>query len=96
MQAEPESLHLRSSEFSMTSITIYTKKDCSLCDLAKDTLIKVQQEFPFSLKEIDIEKDKKVFEKYKHLIPVIEIDGKEVFTYRVNENELKKILMPQP
>lgn len=80
----------------MVSITIYSKKDCHLCDMAKDTLIKVQQKFPFSFTEIDIEKDKAAFEKYKHLIPVIEIDGKEVFTYRVNEDELKKILRSRP
>lgn len=76
----------------MVNLTIYSKKDCHLCDIAKETLLKIQQEFLFSLTEIDIEKDKKAFEKYKYLIPVIEIDGKEVFTYRVNENELKKIL----
>ncbi len=76
----------------MVNITIYSKKDCHLCDIAKETLLRLQKEFPFSLTEIDIEKDKPAFEKYKYLIPVIEIDGKEVFTYRVNENELKKIL----
>ena len=76
----------------MVNVTVYSKKDCHLCDSAKETLLKIQQEFPFSLTEIDIEKDNMAFEKYKHLIPVIEIDGKKVFTYRVNENELKRIL----
>lgn len=77
----------------MVNVTVYSKKDCHLCDIAKETLLKLQQEFPFSLTEIDIEGDNQAFEKYKHLIPVIEIDGKKVFTYRVNENELKKLLM---
>ncbi|VVB85478.1 Uncharacterised protein [uncultured archaeon] len=76
----------------MTSITIYSKKDCHLCDIAKETLLKVRQELPFSLNEIDIEKDKTTFEKYKYLIPVIEIDGEKAFNYKVDENELKKIL----
>lgn len=76
----------------MVNVTIYSKKDCHLCDIAKDTLIKIQQEFPFSLTEIYIEKDKTAFGKYKYLIPVIEIDDKIVFTYRINENELKNIL----
>ena len=76
----------------MVNITIYSKKDCHLCDSAKETLLKLQQEIPFSLTEIDIEEDNMAFEKYKHLIPVIEIDGKKVFTYRINENELKKLL----
>lgn len=77
----------------MTNITIHSKKDCHLCDIAKETLLKVRQEFPFSLTEIDIEKDKATFEKYKYLIPVIEIDGEEVFNYRIDEAELKRILV---
>ncbi len=76
----------------MTSIIIYSKKDCHLCDIAKETLLKVRQEFPFSLTEVDIETDKTVFEKYKYLIPVIEIDGEKAFYYKVDENEFKKLL----
>ncbi len=76
----------------MVNVIIYSKKDCHLCDIAKETLLKVQQELPFSLNEIDIERDKTAFERYKYLIPVIEIDGEKVFNYRIDENELKKIL----
>ncbi len=76
----------------MLNVTIYSKKDCHLCDIAKETLLKVQQEMPFSLNEIDIERDKTAFEKYKYLIPVIEIDGEKVFNYKVDANEFKKIL----
>jgi len=76
----------------MVNITIYSKKNCHLCDIAKEALINIRKEFPFSLIEVDIEKDKEIFEKYKYLIPVIEIDGKETFTYKVNETELKNIL----
>ncbi len=76
----------------MVKVTLYSKKDCHLCEVAKETLLKLQQEFPFSLEEVDIEKDRAIFEKYKYLIPVIEIDGKEVFTYRVDENELKNLI----
>ncbi len=76
----------------MVNVTIYSKKDCHLCDIAKETLLKVQQELPFLLNEIDIERDKTAFEKYKYLTPVIEIDGEKVFNYRIDENELKEIL----
>ncbi|VVB94641.1 Uncharacterised protein [uncultured archaeon] len=76
----------------MVKITIYSRKDCHLCDIAKETLLKTRKEFPFSLTEVDIEKDKEIFEKYKYLIPVIKIDGEETFTYKVNEAELKTIL----
>lgn len=82
----------------MVTVTIYSKKDCHLCDIAKETLLKVQQEYSFSLTEIDIEKDRAAFEKYKYLIPVIEIDGEIAFNYRIDEVELKRalILKSQP
>jgi len=80
----------------MLKVTLYSKKDCHLCDVAKDTLLRIQMEFPFFLEEIDIEKDKTIFEKYKYLIPVIEIDDKMVSNYRVDENKLKSILSSLP
>jgi len=77
----------------MVNITLYSKKDCHLCGIAREMLLKIQQEFPFSLAEIDIEKDKTIFDKYKYLIPVIEIDGEKVFNYGIDESELIRILM---
>lgn len=77
----------------MVNLTIYSKKNCHLCDIAKETLLRLRQEFPFSLTEIDIEKDRRAYEKYKYLIPVIEIDGEKVFNYRINEDELKRLLV---
>ncbi len=79
----------------MKKLTIFTKKDCHLCDIAKGTLLGLRREFPFSLNEIDIEKDKQAYEKYKYLIPVLEMDGKIIFTYRINEDELRNILRLQ-
>ena len=50
------------------------------------------KELTFSITEVDIEKDLESFEKYKHLIPVIEIDGKILFTGSIDKDRLKKIL----
>ena len=76
----------------MANITIYSKKGCHLCEVAMQKLLEIRQEFPFSLTEIDIEKNEELFQKYKYLIPVIEIDGKEVFNYKIDENKLKELL----
>lgn len=80
----------------MVNVTIYSKKDCHLCDVAKETLLRIQKEYGFSLIEIDIEKDRAIFEKYKYLIPVIEIDGEIVSNYMVDETKLKNIISSQP
>jgi glutaredoxin len=80
-------------ETTMAKVTSYLKKECHLCEIAKEKLLQIQNEIQFSVEEIGIEKDKTSFEIYKYLIPVIEINGKRVFTYRVDEIELKKLLL---
>ena len=74
----------------MVNVTMYSKKECHLCDIAKEELESIQREFDFSIKEVDIEKDKFVFEKFRHLIPVVEVDGMVISTGRINEKKNKK------
>ncbi|HYN44503.1 MAG TPA: glutaredoxin family protein [Candidatus Limnocylindrales bacterium] len=76
----------------MLNVTLYSKKECHLCDIAKEELTSIQREFDFSIKEVDIEKDTLVFEKFKHLIPVVEVDGMVISTGRVNGKKIKDIL----
>ena len=73
-------------------IEILTKKDCALCDDAKEVVERVLPDFPATLKMIDIESHSDLFEKYKEKIPVVRINGKENFVYKVNEITLRKKL----
>lgn len=56
-------------------VTLYTKPECSLCDHLKADLLAMQSEFGFSLVEHNIEADPLLFERFRYLIPVLEIDG---------------------
>ena len=76
----------------MVDIIIYSKKECHLCEIAKEELQAIRREFDFSFKEVDIEKDKLAFEKFKYLIPVVEVDGEIISTGMVNRKKLKDIL----
>ena len=49
-------------------------------------------DFPARLKMIDIESNSDLFEKYKEKIPVVLINGKENFVYKVHEITLRKKL----
>ena len=73
-------------------IEILTKKDCDLCNDAKEIVERVLPDFPATLKMIDIESHSDLFEKYKEKIPVVRINGKENFVYKVNEITLRKKL----
>ena len=71
-------------------IEILTKKDCCLCDDAKEIIERVLPDFPATLTMIDIESDPDLFESYKERIPVVRINGKESFVFKVHETTLRK------
>ena len=73
-------------------VEIYTKRDCCLCDEAKQVLERVRSELPFELAEIDIEGDAQLMERFGTEIPVIFVGGRKAFKYRVDERELRKRL----
>lgn len=66
-------------------LQFYTKPDCPLCDDAKRVLQRIGAKISFiAIEEIDITKDLGLFTKYKHLIPVLELDGQRLFAHHVN------------
>lgn len=56
----------------MLNVTLYTRKDCKLCDEVKTELAGLQAQFPHRLVEVDIDMDAALKEKYGQSIPVIE------------------------
>ncbi|VVB54516.1 Uncharacterised protein [uncultured archaeon] len=79
----------------MLKVTVYSKKECHLCEIAKEELEVIRREFDFCLEEVDIEKDALAYEKYKHLIPVVEVDGKIISSGRVDRKKLTALLKPK-
>ena len=76
----------------MREILLYTRKDCCLCEEMKEIVRKVAGEFPLDVKEIDIDSAADLQEKYGNEVPVIFINGRKAFKYRVTVSELRKIL----
>ncbi len=70
-------------------LKFYTKSDCQLCDEAKIELGKIEAKLPFiAIEEIDITKNLGLFSKYKQLIPVLEMDGKQLCMHRIKSSKL--------
>ncbi|KAA3600101.1 MAG: glutaredoxin family protein [Calditrichaeota bacterium] len=70
-------------------IDIYSKEDCSLCEVAKAEILKFKGKYNFQINEIDITKDSEIFEKFKYEIPVIFVNGKKLFKYKVEPERLE-------
>jgi glutaredoxin len=76
-------------------ITLYSKSDCHLCDIAKERIENVRRQTHFELNIVDITTDPDLFEKYQERIPVVFINNKEAYVYRVSEKGLLKKLGAQ-
>jgi glutaredoxin len=70
------------------TVTLYSRPGCHLCDDAREALQRVRAQAPFTLKEVDIETDDALHARYLERIPVVALDGEELFDYFVDETAL--------
>ena len=59
-------------------------------------LEEVRAELPFELEEVDITGVPELEHAYREWLPVVEIDGRRAFVYRVDVDELRAALAPSP
>jgi glutaredoxin len=76
----------------MTTVVLYGRNGCCLCDDARAILERVRLTRPFALEERDIDADDALFRAYLERIPVVTIDGVEAFELFVDESELERRL----
>jgi hypothetical protein len=55
-------------------------------------VVEVQQELGFELEEVAIDGDEELEARYRELLPVLEIDGKQEFVYFVDPEALRRKL----
>jgi glutaredoxin len=77
------------------TVTLYSRPGCHLCDDAREALERVHARAPFTLREVDIESDDALHARYLERIPVIALDGEELFDFEVDERELLLRLGPR-
>ena len=72
----------------MPQVTLYGKPGCHLCDDARAIVERVRAAHPFELREVDVSLDPELHRAYGERIPVLELDGEEVFEFFVDAAEL--------
>ena len=70
-------------------VTIYGRRGCHLCDDARAVLERLRTEVPFTLEEVDIERDDALLRAYLERIPVVSLDGEEVYDFFVDAADLR-------
>ncbi|MFO0762959.1 MAG: glutaredoxin family protein [Byssovorax sp.] len=79
---------------SPAQVTIYSRERCHLCDEAHEALLRVQKDHPFDLAVIDLDREAPEDKRkaYDWEVPVVELDGRKVMKYRVDEARLARLL----
>lgn len=73
-------------------LTLYSRQDCCLCDEMKLVIRAVALKIPIQLEEIDVDRCGQLREKFGNEVPVLFINGRKAFKYRVRAKELEKLL----
>jgi glutaredoxin len=77
---------------SLPAITLYGRPGCHLCDDARAVLERVRETAPFTLAEVDITSDDELHRRYLERIPVVRLEGEELFDLFVDEQTLRQRL----
>jgi glutaredoxin len=74
----------------MMEVVIYSKPGCHLCDVVKAQLARLRVSIAFELREVNILEDAASLEKFKEEIPVVFINGRKSFKYRLDERDFAR------
>jgi glutaredoxin len=74
------------------TVTLYGRPGCHLCDEARAALRVLRSEVAFALEERDIEADAGLLRRYLERIPVIALDGEELYDFRLDSTDLRRRL----
>ena len=76
----------------MRRVVLYGKPGCHLCDEAREVVASVRARQPFELEEVDVSTDPELHRRYGERIPVLALDGDELFEFHVDAGELARRL----
>jgi glutaredoxin len=79
----------------VSTVTLYGRAGCHLCDDARAALERVRSTHPFLLEQVDIDRDDALLKAYLERIPVVALDGEELFDFFVDEDALRRKLTPK-
>jgi glutaredoxin len=73
-------------------VTLYTRAGCCLCVDAKKVIAAARQRVDFDYSEVDIDTDAELVRLYDDEVPVIAINRRKAFKYKVEMNQFLKKL----
>jgi glutaredoxin len=90
VKEHPEDARLAAA--GLREVTLYTRPGCHLCDEAKAAIAPLLREFALVLREVNIDKDAVLEERYGWDIPVIFIGARKAAKHRVDIEQFRRQL----
>ena len=72
----------------VAEVLMYSRPGCGLCDEARAVILSERKRTPFTYRELDISGDDRLELEYGIRIPVVLVDGEELFEIRVEPASL--------
>jgi glutaredoxin len=73
-------------------VTLYTRPGCHLCEEAKAAMAPLLREFGATLREVNIDEDTVLRERYGWDVPVIFLGARKVAKHRVDLEQFRRQL----
>lgn len=70
-------------------LVLYSRPGCHLCDEMKEVVASLRTSHDFELEEVDISRDADLESRYGQEIPVLFVNDRKAFKYRVSAAELR-------
>ena len=77
----------------MRQVVVYSRKGCLLCEIVKETLTKLHRHGGFTWQEVDVDSDETLRRQFTDEVPVVFIDGRKAFKYRMDERDFLRKLV---
>ena len=74
------------------NVVVYSRKGCHLCEVVKESLSKLSRRGGFIWQEVDVDLDSDLRRQFNDEVPVVFIDGRKAFKYRMDEQEFLRKL----
>lgn len=73
-------------------VVVYSRKGCHLCEIVKESLTKLSRHAHFKWQDVDVDSSPELRRQYSDEVPVVFINGRKAFKYRMDEREFLRKL----
>ncbi len=77
---------------SPVELIVYYREGCHLCEQMVASLFQLQEELKYEIRQIDIDNDPLLRDKYNVDVPVVMFKNEVIFYHFFDETELRKAL----